>query len=225
RALKMHGGLALQDLDQPSAERVAAGMENLLHHVSIMRSFGLPVAVALNHFITDTLEETEAVINRCKAEDIPVEVADIWAQGGKGGEDLARRVVEMIETNEPKCQFLYDLNQPLREKIETVASKIYGANEVRYTTQAEREIARIERLRYDNLPICFAKTQNSLSDDPTRKGRPRDFHVTVRDLRISSGAGYLIVYAGEILTMFGLPNVPAAEAIDLTDDGQITGLF
>lgn len=225
RALKMHGGLALQELDQPSAERVAAGMENLLHHVSIMRSFGLPVAVALNRFITDTLEETETVISRCKAEDIPVEVADIWAQGGKGGEDLARRVVEMIEANEPKCKFLYDLNQPLREKIETVASKVYGANEVRYTTQAEREIARIERLRYDNLPICFAKTQNSLSDDPTRKGRPRDFHVTVRDLRISAGAGYLIVYAGEILTMFGFPNVPAAEAIDLTDDGQITGLF
>lgn len=225
RALKMHGGQALKDLEQPSAERVASGMDNLLHHVEIMRSFGLPVLVALNHFVTDTAEESEAVLSRCKQEGIPVEFADIWAQGGKGGVDLANRVVELIDTTEPKCQFHYQLEQPVREKIEAVASKIYGASEVRYTIQAERMIQKIEKLRYDNLPICFAKTQNSLSDDPTRKGRPRDFHVTVRDLRISSGAGFLIVYAGEILTMFGFPERPAAEAIDLTDDGQITGLF
>ncbi len=201
-------------------------MPNLLKHVeNITQKFGLPAVVAINRFPTDTERELELVREACGRLGVKAVLSDVWGRGGAGGEELARAVLELIEKGENNFRFLYDLELSLKEKIEAVAREIYGAGQVAYTKQAEEELAFLEGLGYGKLPVCMAKTQASITDDPAVRGSPRGFTVTVRQARISAGAGFVVTLSGTIMTMPGLPRVPAAEAIDITPDGRIEGLF
>lgn len=225
RALKYHGGASLKELATPNVTAVKAGLCNLEKHLENSRQFGIPAVVAINRFVTDTPEEIETVREHCQALGFAVEVADVWASGGAGATNLATRVIEAIETQPAKFQPLYDWNQPIKSKIETICQRIYGADGVDYTAQAETDIRRAERLELANLPICMAKTQKSLSDDPDKIGRPTGFRVTVREVEIAAGAGFLVPITGQMMRMPGLPATPAAQNIDIDDQGQITGLF
>ncbi|NLC94404.1 MAG: formate--tetrahydrofolate ligase, partial [Bacilli bacterium] len=226
RALKMHGGMKKEDLKQENVEALLKGIENLEKHIENIKTFNLPYVIALNKFIHDTPAELEALMNWCKINDHPIELSEVWEFGGKGGINLAKRVIEAIDNYKgEEFKFLYDVNDSITKKIETIATKIYGADGVEYTADAKKQIAEYEALGWDKLPICMAKTQNSLSDDPKLYGRPRNFKITVRELRPSIGAGFIVALTGTVLTMPGLPKVPAAMAMDVDEDGKSYGLF
>nr|WP_321502352.1 formate--tetrahydrofolate ligase [uncultured Dethiosulfovibrio sp.] len=224
RALKVHGGVAKENLGEVNMEALAAGIPNLEKHIENMKSFGLPVVVAINAFPTDTPEELKLVEEKCSALGAPVALSEIWAKGGEGGIDLAKKVIEACDQPN-EFHYLYDEKLSPKEKIETIATKIYGANGVAFTAQAQKDLKAIHDLGLDDLLICMAKTQSSISDDPAKKGRPTDFEVTVREIRISAGAGFLVAITGSIMTMPGLPKKPAAVAIDVDEHGKISGLF
>ena len=225
RALKMHGGLAKSALGEEDLQALEAGLPNLLRHVHNMKEvYGLPTVVAVNRFPTDTDAEIRALTEACRAVGVNVVLSTVWADGGKGGEALAREVVRLC--GEKSCfSYCYDENQPIKEKIQAIVAKIYDGKGVSYTPEAEAEIARLESLGFGNTPVCIAKTQYSFSDDASLLGAPAGFTVTVRNVKISAGAGFVVVLTGNILTMPGLPPVPAAERIDVDENGKITGLF
>ncbi|MCO6476148.1 MAG: formate--tetrahydrofolate ligase [Phaeodactylibacter sp.] len=225
RALKYHGGVALADLKTPGRKAVLRGMENLEKHLENIRLFGLPAIVAINRFESDSKEELEAIELRCKELGVPAVLADVWARGGAGAEELARVVADVAENSQSSFKPLYDWNSSVEEKIKTVATKIYGAKAIDYTSKARADLRKIQQLELEKLPVCIAKTQKSLSDNPRLLGRPKDFVVTVREIEIASGAGFLIPITGDIMRMPGLPAQPAAENIDIDDNGNISGLF
>ena len=225
KALKYNGGVAKADLGAENLEALEKGLPNLLKHIeNITGVFGRPVVVAINKFPTDTDAELDLVREKCKALGVNVALSDVWANGGAGGEELAREVIRLCD-QESKMQFVYDTELSIKEKIEAIATKIYGADGVDYTAKAETEIATMESLGYGNLPICMAKNQYSLTDDQTKLGRPTGFRITISDLTPSIGAGFLVALTGSIMKMPGLPKVPAAEKIDVDNDGVISGLF
>lgn len=225
RALKNHGGVAKADLNNENVEALAKGFANLEKQVENIRKFNVPAVVAINRFTSDTDKEIAYVEESCKALGVPVSLCDVWAKGGAGGEDLARKVAGEIENSEGKFKVLYDVNLPIKDKVNTIVKEIYGGDGVVFTKTADTQIKEMEKLGFDKLPICMAKTQYSLSDDPTLIGRPEGFKVTVREARLSNGAGFIVVLTGEIMTMPGLPRVPSAQNIDIDKDGRITGLF
>ena len=225
RALKMHGGLLKEELKEENLQALEQGLPNLLRHVSNIRNvYGLPAVVAVNRFPTDTDAEIALVIRKCRELGVNTVLSDVWAKGGEGGEELAREVVRLCE-EENAFRFCYDEKAPVKEKIERIVTRIYGGKDVAYTPEAEEEIARLSALGFGDLPVCMAKTQYSFSDDAKKLGAPEGFTVTVRTVKVSAGAGFLVVLTGNILTMPGLPKVPAAENIDVTEDGRIVGLF
>ena len=224
RALKMHGGLGKKELDKIDMEALKKGMANLTKHIENIQAFGLPAVVALNAFPTDTLEEIALVEKMCGEMGAEVALSEVWAKGGEGGVELAKKVEAAIE--KPKnFKFMYDVNQSIPEKIEAIAKTIYGADGVVFTSDAKKQLKEIEDLGFDKMPVCMAKTQYSLSDDETKVGRPTGFNITVRELKISAGAGFIVALTGNILTMPGLPKKPAAENMDIDEKGIITGLF
>ena len=225
RALKMHGGVPKTDLKTPNVEAVKKGLVNLEKHIENVKKFGVPCVVAINIFAQDTAEELEAVREHCAKHGVNVALSDVFAKGGEGGIDLAKEVIALAESGESKFAPIYPLEMSLKGKIETIAKEIYGADGVNYTKEADKALKEFEELGYGNLPICMAKTQYSFSDDPALLGRPSGFKITIRNCRIAAGAGFIVVLTGDVMTMPGLPKVPAAEKIDVTDDGVISGLF
>lgn len=225
RALKYHGGVDLKSLNESNPEAVKKGLANLEKHLENIQQFGIQPVVAINEFTSDTAEEIDVVKAGCAAKNVTAVVARVWADGGKGAEDLAKEVVKVIESGESNFQPLYDWNAPVKEKIKTIATKIYGADEVEYSGQANKDLRRIAKLGLDHLPICMAKTQKSLSDNPKLIGRPTGFNITVREIEIAAGAGFLIPITGAMMRMPGLPATPSAELIDIDDMGEIGGLF
>ena len=225
RALKMHGGLAKTELNGENLSALEKGLPNLLRHVSNIKNvYGLPAVVAVNRFPTDTDAEIDLVIEKCKQLGVNVALSTVWAEGGKGGEELAREVVRLCE-EKGSFRFCYDEKQPIKEKIEAIVKKVYGGKGVSYTAEAETQIKRLTELGFDGTPVCMAKTQYSFSDDMAKLGAPEDFIVTVRSVKMAAGAGFVIALTGNIMTMPGLPKVPAAEKIDVDENGVITGLF
>lgn len=226
RALKMHGGVKKTDLKEPNPQAVKDGLPNLMRHVDNLRQvYGLNVVVGINQFTFDTQEELDVVLQACAEKDIPVEVADVWGEGGKGASDLAKRVVELANQPQEEVRYAYDLDTTIQEKLDTLVSRIYGGNNAKLLLAARRQARQLEELGYGNLPICVAKTQYSFTDQAGRVGAPTDFDVTIRELRLSAGAGFIVALAGNIMTMPGLPKQPAAESIDIDVEGNITGLF
>ena len=224
RALKSHGGMAKADLGQVNMAALEKGMENLRKHIENIGKFGLPAVVAINAFPTDTAAELAFVESQCQALGAEVALSEVWAKGGAGGEAVARKLLAAIER--PKqFRFLYDEKLPIKEKIAMIAREIYGADGVNYTAAADKTISELTAMGFDKTPICMAKTQYSLSDDATKLGRPVGFKVTVREVRVSAGAGFLVAITGEIMTMPGLPKRPAAEVMDIDNSGRIVGLF
>jgi formate--tetrahydrofolate ligase len=224
RALKFHGGVGLENINSENIQALEKGFANLAKHIENMRIFGTPFVVAVNRFPSDTDAEIEKVKELCRKEQARVALSEVYGRGGEGGEALAKAVLEAGEEDENRFRFLYDLDQSLHEKIETVATKIYGAASVAMEGKTRRKIHRLEKLGFGNLPVCIAKTQYSLSDDDEALGRPENFTLIVTDVSISSGAGFVVVYCGDIMTMPGLPKTPSAEKIDITPGGEITGL-
>ncbi len=224
RALKYNGGLTKDEASQPNMEALEKGIVNLGVHIENMRKYGVPVVVAINRFGNDTEEELQFIENYCKANNAEFALSEVFAKGGEGGIDLAKKVVAATE-QESDFAPLYDLDLTITEKLEKIAKEIYGADGVDYTAKAKKSLAQIEKLGGNNLPVCVAKTQYSLTDTPTRLGRPTDFRITISDLRLSNGAGFVVAYAGNIMTMPGLPKVPAAVTIDVDETGKISGLF
>jgi len=225
RALRHHGGAAKEDLAKADAAAVERGLANLEAHIQNVKQHGVPPVVALNVFDGDTDDEHKAIIERCAGLGVPCVKTEIWAKGGEGGLDLADAVLETVEKGEASYKPLYALDLPLKEKVQTVATKVYGAGDVIYTPQAEKQLSELERLGFGDLPICMAKTQYSLSDDPAKRGRPEGFDVTVREARVSAGAGFVVVLTGDIMTMPGLGKKPAAVNMRVNKQGKIEGLF
>ena len=225
RALKMHGGVPKTDLKTPNVEAVKAGLCNLEKHIENVKKFGVPAVVAINIFAQDTAEELEAVREHCAKHGVNVALSDVFAKGGEGGIELAKEVVALAEIGKANFKPIYELDIPLKAKIETIAKEIYGADGVNYTKEADKALKEFEALGYGNLPVCMAKTQYSFSDDQTLLGRPSGFTITIKNCRIAAGAGFIVVLTGDIMTMPGLPKVPAAEKIDVSDEGVISGLF
>ena len=226
RALKMHAGVALTELPGEDVDAVRRGCDNLAKHVENVRLFGLAPVVALNHFAGDTDAEVAAVLETCRAWGVPAEVSRGWAEGGAGTTALAQTVLDAIKgTDRSAFRLLYPDELPLERKIEAIATQVYGADGVRLQPAAAQKLARWQSMGHGRLPVCMAKTQNSLSDDPKRTGRPRGFTITVRDARLCAGAGFVVAYAGDVLTMPGLPKVPGAEGMDVDATGSVTGLF
>ena len=224
RALKMHGGLPKTELGKVDMAALEKGLANLTKHIENVQKFGLPAVVAINAFPTDTKEELDFVEEKCVAMGASVALSEVWAKGGEGGLELADKVMEAMD-KPSNFRFMYEVEQSIPEKIEAVAREIYGADGVDFTGPAKKQLAEIEALGLDKMPVCMAKTQYSLSDDPTRLGRPEGFRITVKELRISAGAGFIVALTGDILTMPGLPKKPAAENMDIDVQGRITGLF
>lgn len=226
RALKLHGGVAKANLGTENVKAISRGIENLLKHVeNIKNVFGLPAVVAINRFPLDTEDELAYIESRCKELGVSVILSEVWAKGGAGGKELAEEVVAVIAKGESDFRFAYDESLSIRDKISAVATKIYGADGVDYAGNAGKQIDDIEALGYGNLPICMAKTQYSLSDDASKIGRPTNFRISVKSIKASVGAGFIVVITGDIMTMPGLPKVPSAEAIDVDATGKISGLF
>ena len=225
RALKMHGGVEKENLSTENLVALRAGIENLEKHIENMKKFGVPIVVAINAFPTDTKAELDLVEAICNEMGVEVALSEVWAKGGEGGIILANKVVEAIETNTANFKPLYELNISIKEKIETIAKEIYGADGVNYSELAEEQIKELTKNSFDNIPVCMAKTQNSISDKAELKGRPKNFTVDISELRLSAGAGFIVVLTGSIMTMPGLPRIPAAESIDIDADGNIIGLF
>ena len=224
RALKMHGGLPKTELGKVDMAALEKGLANLTKHIENVQKFGLPAVVAINAFPTDTKEELDFVEEKCVAMGASVALSEVWAKGGEGGLELADKVMEAME-KPSNFRFMYEVEQSIPEKIGAVAREIYGADGVDFTGPAKKQLAEIEALGLDKMPVCMAKTQYSLSDDPTKLGRPEGFRITVKELRISAGAGFIVALTGDILTMPGLPKTPAAENMDIDVHGRITGLF
>ena len=226
RALKYNGGVAKDQLNEENLEALEKGLPNLLKHVeNITKVFGLPAVVAINRFPMDTEAELKLVEDKCKELGVNVALSEVWAKGGEGGIEVAKEVLRLIDEEENNFQYCYDEDLSIKEKINAIATKIYGADGVDFTKEAEKEIAKFERLGFNKLPICMAKTQYSLTDDQTKLGRPEGFRITVRDLTVSAGAGFIVALTGAIMKMPGLPKVPAAERIDVDENGVISGLF
>ncbi|MCQ2441219.1 MAG: formate--tetrahydrofolate ligase [Clostridia bacterium] len=226
RALKMHGGVAKSELTTESLTALERGIPNLLRHVSNIKNvYKLPCVVAINRFPTDTDNEIEFIINKCRELGVNTVLSTVWADGGKGGEELAKEVVRLCEEEKGDFTFSYNLDSSIEEKIEAVVRKIYGGKGIHITPNARKQIETLTKLGFDKCPVCIAKTQYSFSDDPTKLGAPENFNVTVRNVKISAGAGFIVALTGDILTMPGLPKKPAAENIDVDENGKITGLF
>lgn len=226
RALKYNGGVAKDQLNEENLEALEKGLPNLLKHVeNITKVFGLPAVVAINRFPMDTEAELKLVEDKCKELGVNVALSEVWAKGGEGGIEVAKEVLRLIDEEENNFQFCYKEDLSIKEKINAIATKIYGADGVDFTKEAEKEIAKFERLGFNKLPICMAKTQYSLTDDQTKLGRPEGFRITVRDLTVSAGAGFIVALTGAIMKMPGLPKSPAAERIDVDENGVISGLF
>jgi len=225
RALKMHGGVAKDDLKNENVEALKKGLVNLERHIQNVQKFGLPVAVAVNHFIKDTDSEVKALIEFCDGLGVKASLCTHWANGGEGTKELAAHVADLCEKNEAKFQFLYESKTPLFKKIETIAKEIYRADEVIADTKIREQLKNFEEAGYGELPICIAKTQYSFSTDPSLKGAPSGHSLPIREIRLSSGAEFIVVVCGAIMTMPGLPRVPAADSIKLNKDGEIEGLF
>ena len=223
RALKYHGEVPVSDLKEPNAEAVSEGLPNLEKHIENMRKFNVSPVVAVNRFASDTDEELNIILDRCKELGVEAAVADVWGKGGEGAEELAEIVAHVADTCESKFTPMYDWSWPIEQKIETVAKKIYGASAIDYTSQAKKDLKTIQTLSLNQLPVCIAKTQESLSDNPKLLGRPKNFIVTVRRIEIAAGAGFVIPITGNIMRMPGLPQTPSAEFMDIDDNGVITG--
>ena len=218
KALKYNGGVKKDELAAPNLEAVKKGIVNLDKHIENLHAFGVPVVVTLNSFLTDTEEEYEFIKKHCEEMGCEFALARVWAEGGKGGEELAAKVIRTIENKKSELKFTYELDAPLKDKIEAIATKIYGAGSVTYSAEASRMLKKIEKMGYGNLPVCMAKNQYSLSDDPNALGRPEGFNVNIREVYVSAGAGFVVAITGTVMTMPGLPKVPAAENIDVVDD-------
>lgn len=225
RALKYNGGVPKAELSKENTVALKNGIVNLETHIENMRKYGLPVVVAINRFATDTEAEIETIEAFCKEKDVPVSLTEVFARGGEGGKELAEKVVKTIETKEAHFKPIYDEKLSIKEKLNVLAKEIYRAGDVVFTSNAEKAISEIEKLGKDKLPICVAKTQYSLSDDPQKLGSPKGFTLTVRDVRLSAGAGFIVALTGDIMTMPGLPKQPATYKIDVDDDGNVSGLF
>lgn len=225
RALKYNGGVPKTELSKENIVALKNGIVNLETHIENMKKYGLPVVVAINRFATDTEAEIETIEAFCKEKDVPVSLTEVFARGGEGGKELAEKVVKTIETKEAHFKPIYDEKLSIKEKLNVLAKAIYRAGDVVFTSNAEKAISEIEKLGKDKLPICVAKTQYSLSDDPQKLGSPKGFTLTVRDVRLSAGAGFIVALTGDIMTMPGLPKQPAAYKIDVDDDGNVSGLF
>ena len=226
RALKYNGGVAKDKLNEENLEALEAGLPNLLKHVeNITKVYGLPAVVAINRFPLDTEAELKLVEDKCKELGVNVALSEVWAKGGEGGIEVAKEVLRLLDEEENNFKFCYEDDLSIKEKIEAIATKIYGADGVDFAPAAEKEIANLEKLGFSKLPICMAKTQYSLTDDQTKLGRPTGFRITVRQLTVSAGAGFIVALTGEIMKMPGLPKVPAAERIDVDENGVISGLL
>ena len=226
KALKYNGGVPKAELGKENLEALEKGLPNLLKHVeNVTRVFGLPAVVALNRFVADTDAEIELVTKRCAELGVNVKLSEVWGKGGEGGIDLAKEVIRLIEEVPSRFRFAYDEKLSIKEKIEAIATKVYGADGVVYAGKVEKDIAELEALGFGNMPICMAKTQYSLTDDQTRLGRPTGFKITIRAVTVSAGAGFVVALTGDIMKMPGLPKVPAAEKIDVDNTGKISGLF
>jgi len=225
RALKSHGGVSREDLNKENVEAVERGFVNLEKHLENIGKYGLPAVVAINNFPTDTDAELELLQELCAQRGVRSAQSKVWELGGEGGIELAEQLIDTLETEKADFRFLYDYDLPIKEKIAAVAREIYGADGVDFSQDASDQIARFESLGYGGLPVCMAKTQYSFSDDMTKVGRPTDFRITVREVRLSAGAGFVVPVLGAVMTMPGLPKVPAACSIDISADGEITGLF
>lgn len=225
RALKYNGGVKKEELKEENVEALSKGFANAQKHIENLKQFGVPVMVAINHFDTDTQAEIKLVQEKCSAMGVEIAFSDVFLKGGEGGIELAEKLVALTDSTVSNFAPIYDEKLPIKEKVHQIVSKIYGGRNVIYNAAAEKAIAKIEEMGLDRLPICMAKTQYSLSDNPQLLGRPEGFDVTVKEVRISAGAGFIVVLTGDIMTMPGLPKVPAAERIDIDDTGVITGLF
>ncbi len=227
RALKYHGGVPKAELNNENLEALEKGLPNLLQHVDNVKNvYGLPCVVAINAFPTDTEAELKMVEEKCKEQGVNVRLSEVWAKGGEGGKALAEEVIRLCEEETSDTfQFVYDLDTTIEEKLNAIATKVYRADGVVVTAAAKKQIQQLTELGFDKLPICMAKTQFSFSDDQTRLGAPRGFKITVREVKVNAGAGFLVAKTGDIMTMPGLPKVPASERIDIDENGKITGLF
>ena len=225
RALKYNGGVPKTELSKENIDALKAGIVNLEKHIENIHKYGVPVIVTLNQFITDTPAELKFVEEFCKERGCEFALSKVWEKGGEGGIELANKVIETLETKESHYKPLYSSDLSIKEKIETISKEIYGAGTVTYDVAAAKAIDRLEELGFGNLPVCMAKNQYSLSDDATKLGRPRDFNINIREVYVSAGAGFVVAITGTVMTMPGLPKVPAAERIDINDEGVITGLF
>ena len=225
RALKYNGGVAKADLGTENMDALKKGIVNLEKHIENLQEYGVPVVVTLNSFVSDTDAEINFVQKFCEEKNCEFALANVWEKGGQGGIALARKLLETLETKESKFKLLYEDDCSIKEKIQTVSTKIYGADKVVYTAAASKQIARLEELGFGNMPVCMAKTQYSLSDDPTLLGRPEGFDISIREVYVAAGAGFIVALTGNVMTMPGLPKTPAAFAIDVNEEGVITGLF
>ncbi len=225
RALKYNGGVQKAELKAENTDALSKGIVNLKKHIENMQSYGVPVVVAINKFDTDTDAEIDIVKKACSEYNVEVSLSEVFAKGGEGGIDLANKLMKLIDENPTKFKVLYDEKLPIKEKIKAVVTNIYGGNDVIYSKKAEKEIKALEEYELDKKPVCIAKTQYSLSDDPSKLGRPENFDVSVQKVRVSNGAGFIVVETGDIMVMPGLPKIPAAEKIDIDENGKITGLF
>lgn len=225
RALKYNGGVAKADLGKENVEALSKGIVNLEKHIENLKKFGVPIVVTLNQFVSDTDAELNFIKHFCEERDCEFALSQVWEKGGEGGIELAKAVLKTLETKESNFTPLYDLDETIENKIRTIATEIYGADDIKFSPAAKKSLATIEGLGFGNLPVCMAKNQYSLSDDATKLGRPTGFDVTISDMYINAGAGFVVVLTGDIMTMPGLPKKPAAESIDVNEDGMITGLF
>ena len=225
RALKYNGGVKKADLNTPDVDALKRGIVNLEKHIENLQKYNVPVIVTLNAFITDSKEEVEFVKNFCEERNCDFALSEVWEKGGEGGIELANAVINTLENKESNFRVIYDEKLPIKDKIFAVAKEIYGAKGVNYTAAAEKQIKQLQEQGFGEMPVCMAKTQYSLSDDPDKLGRPTDFDITVREVYVSTGAGFVVVLTGMVMTMPGLPKQPAAYGIDVTDEGKITGLF
>ncbi|HHD2754264.1 TPA: formate--tetrahydrofolate ligase [Clostridium perfringens] len=225
RALKHHGGVKKDELNISNVDALNKGMENLEKQIENIKAYGVPVVVAINKFITDSDEEVKAIEDFCKNLGVEVSLTEVWEKGGEGGIDLANKVIKTMENEPSNFKMIYDSEESIKDKILKIVQTIYGGKGVNYTPQALKQIAEIEKFNLDKLPICMAKTQYSLSDNPSLLGRPENFDITVKEVRVSNGAGFIVVLTGDVMTMPGLPKVPAANRMDIKDNGEIVGLF
>ncbi|GIN38111.1 formate--tetrahydrofolate ligase [Heyndrickxia oleronia] len=225
RALKMHGGVPKTELQKENLDALKLGLENLQKHIETIQQYGLPIVVAINRFTTDTKDEIAVLTDWCQQRSVPVALTEVWGKGGKGGIELGQLVLQEIKKNNKTFEYLYDLQLPIKEKIKTIVQKVYGGTDVEFSSKAEKQLIEFEKFGWGNLPVCMAKTQYSLSDDPSKLGRPKNFSIHVRELKPKLGAGFIVALTGDVMTMPGLPKKPAAYQMDVDANGRAMGLF